>query len=182
MLVLILFLVACGSKEIESNMSQKVPEFDFTTQENEKLGLKDLKGEWWIADFIFTKCTTVCLPMTANMSKLQDQLKNEGLDVQIISFTVDPANDSPGVLKKYAQVYDADFSMWSFLTGYEFEEIKEFSENAFYSEVSRARDSDQINHGVRFYLVNPDGEIIKYYDGIDMDEVKTIIDDLKKVL
>lgn len=181
-IVFVLFLVACGGKEIETNMSGEVKDFEFTTQENEKLGLKDLEGEWWIADFIFTKCTTVCLPMTSNMSQLQDLLDEEGIDVQLISFTVDPGNDSPEVLKKYAESYDADLSNWSFLTGYEFETIKDLSVNSFRSELQENPGSDQVTHGIRFFLVNPNGEVIKNYYGIDMNEVKTIVDDLKKVI
>lgn len=181
MLVLVLFLVACGG-EIETNMSGTVEDFEFTTQGNETLSSNDLEGKWWVADFIFTKCTTVCLPMTTNMSQLQDLLKEEGIDVQLVSFTVDPENDSPEVLKKYAESYEADLSNWSFLTGYEYETIKELSVNSFRSEVQENPGSDQITHGIRFFLVNPDGEVIKNYYGIDMDEVKIIVDDLKKVL
>lgn len=60
----------------------------------------DLKGKVWIADFIFTSCETVCLPMTSNMTKLQQQLKDEGItDVEFVSFSVDPEIDKPDVLK-----------------------------------------------------------------------------------
>lgn len=182
MLIIAAFLAGCGGEDIESNMSEEVADFEFITQDNEKLGLKDLKGEWWVADFVFTNCTTVCLPMTSNMSQLQDLLDEEGINVQLITFTVDPKVDTPEVLKKYAETYDADLSNWSFLTGYEFETIKELSVGSFRSEVQENPGSNQITHGVRFFLVNPDGEIIKNYYGIDMNEVKTIVDDLKKVI
>lgn len=181
-LIIVIFLVACGGQEIETNMSEEIADFEFTTQDNEKLGLNDLEGKWWVADFVFTKCTTVCLPMTSNMSQLQDLLDEEGMDVQLVTFTVDPENDTPEVLKKYAESYDADLSNWSFLTGYDYETIKELSVGSFRSEVQENPGSDQITHGVRFFLVNPDGEVIKNYYGIDMKEVETIVDDLKKVL
>ena len=182
-LVIVIFLAACGGKEIETNMSEEVADFEFTTQDNEKLGLKDLEGEWWVADFVFTKCVTVCLPMTTNMSQLQDLLDEEGIDdVQLVSFTVDPENDTPEVLKKYAESYDADLSNWSFLTGYDFDTIKELSVGSFRSELQENPGTDQVTHGVRFFLVNPNGEVIKNYFGVDMKEVETIVDDLKKVL
>jgi len=181
MLSLVLFLAACGG-EIESNISGTVEEFEFTTQDNETFSSSDLEGQWWVADFIFTNCTTVCLPMTTNMSELQELLAEEGMDIQLVSFTVDPDYDSPEVLKEYAESYQADLSNWSFLTGYEFETIQELSVNSFRSEAEQLPDTDQVMHGVRFFLVNPDGEVIKHYYGIDMDEVETIVDDLKIVL
>lgn len=183
--VLILLLVACGGeyREINPNMSEKVANFSFTTQNNEQLSLDDLKGEWWIADFIFTSCTTVCLPMTNNKSILQKKLRDNNLDVQLISFSVDPDFDSPEVLKEYAEQYDADFSNWSFLTGYDFQTIKELSIKSFRSLVQApGRGTDQVTHGTGFMLVTPDGKYIKSYNGLDAKEMDLIVEDLNKIL
>ncbi|MCF3943040.1 SCO family protein [Oceanobacillus alkalisoli] len=178
----VVLLAACG-EEIEPNMEGEVADFSFTTQANETLSLDDLRGEWWIADFIFTNCTTVCLPMTTNMADLQSKLKEEDLDVQLVSFSVDPDYDSPEVLIEYAKEYDADFSNWSFLTGYDFETIKELSMNSFRSVVEQAAPGDdQVTHGTSFFLVNPDGEIIKRYSGVDNNEMDLIVEDLRLVL
>lgn len=182
--IAILFLVGCGKGEIESNMPEDsvVTDFEFTTQDEEKLSLEDLKGEWWIADFIFTNCTTVCIPMTSNMVTLQDMMAEAELDAQLISFSVDPDVDTPEVLKNYAAGYGADLSNWTFLTGYDFETIKDLSIGSFYSDLREEPDSDQVTHGTRFYLVNPEGQVIKSYMGMDIDDVNSIIEDLKKVL
>ncbi|HLR08917.1 MAG TPA: SCO family protein [Bacillota bacterium] len=180
---LLSILASCGGEDIDSNMSKKVQDFEFTTQDNETLSLDDLKGEWWVADFIFTNCTTVCLPMTTNMSKLQDKMEEENLDAQLVSFSVDPERDTPDVLKEYAKDYDADLDNWTFLTGYDFQTIKELSIKSFQSLLEEApEDSDQVTHGTRFYLVNPEGKVIKFYNGTDADAIDDIIADLKKVL
>lgn len=180
-LSLILLLTACGGYPIETNMSQEVADFNFTTQDNGNLGLKDLEGEWWIADFIFTNCTTVCLPMTYNMSQLQTKLKEENLDVKLVSFSVDPEFDSPEVLKKYGESYDADFTNWTFLTGYDFNTIKELSIKSFKSLVVEPKDDDQVMHGTSFFLVSPEGEVIKNYSGTDVKEMDLIVADLKEL-
>src|SRR5690625_4282451 len=116
-------------------MTEKVAAFTFTTQDNDDLRLHDLKCEWWVAYFIFTNCTTVCLPMTTNMAELQNKLNEQDLNAQRISFSVDPDYDSPEVLKEYGEGYGADFSNWSFLTGYDFETIKEFRTDEHTSEL-----------------------------------------------
>lgn len=182
MIVLTIFLVACG-EELETNMSKEVTDFEFTTQDKESLSLEDLKGEWWIADFIFTNCTTVCLPMTSNMAKLQDKMKDEELDAQLVSFSVDPEYDTPEVLKAYAKSYQADLDNWTFLTGYDFQTIKDLSVKSFMSALEKPPEgSDQVMHGTRFYLVNPEGEVVKNYKGVESESIEQIIKDLKIVL
>src|SRR5690625_4411260 len=132
-IAIFLFFVACGEYRIETNMSQEVQDFEFYNQNNELFALEDLKGTLWIADFMYTNCYLVCPTMTANMARIQIKLKEENLTdkVEIISFSVDPDYDKPDVLKEYAESYQVDLSNWNFLTGYEFETIKDLSINSF---------------------------------------------------
>lgn len=179
---LLLLLTACGGYNIETNMSRDVEAFEFTTQDNVTLSHEDLEGEWWIADMIFTNCTTVCLPMTSNMSLLQDKIKEENLDVQLVSFSVDPDYDTPEVLREYAEEYDADLDNWTFLTGYDFETIKEISIKTFQAPlIEPPEGDDQVTHGTSFYLVSPEGEVLKKYNGVQSDETDVIMGDLRRV-
>jgi protein SCO1/2 len=182
LIVSILILSACGGEPIETNMSEDVQDFEFTTQDNETLRLDDLKGDYWIADFIFTNCETECLPMTSNMSYLQDELAEEGIDVQFVSFSIEPDYDTPEVLREYGESFGADFNNWHFTTGYDFETIKNFAISSFKSLVVEAAEgTDQITHAISFYLVNPDGEVIKSYNGLNHSEMDSIINDMKKI-
>ncbi len=73
-------------------------------------------GQVCIADVIFTRCAGQCLIMSAHMKELQAALP-AGSPVKLVSFTTDPAFDTPAVLKKYAGRYDAQDGQWIFLTG-----------------------------------------------------------------
>ncbi|WP_028782595.1 SCO family protein [Thalassobacillus devorans] len=177
----LLFLSAC-SQEIEGNMSRDVQDFSAVNQDGEKRSLEDYKGQYWVADFVFTNCDTVCPPMTANMSRLQTMMEEENIkDVQLVSFSVDPKNDTPEALKEFGNKFSADYDNWDFLTGYKFEEVRELSIKSFQSMLEDVPDSDQMSHGTRFYLVNPEGEVIKHYKGTQADSMKDILEDLKKV-
>ncbi|MGM8213148.1 SCO family protein [Virgibacillus sp. W0430] len=181
-LIFILLLAACGNQEIESNMSESIPNFEATTQDNEQINLQDFEGEWWIADLIFTNCTTVCLPMTSNMKKLQDKLNENDLEAHFVSLTVDPENDSPEVLTDYANEYGADLSNWTFLTGYNFNAIKELSIKTFKSMLQEPLpDDDQVTHGTKFFLIDPSGKVIKHYSGMEAETIDAIVEDLKRV-
>lgn len=180
-LLMTFFLVSCGNKlPIETNMNETVADFQFTTQDNESLALEDLEGTWWIADFIFTNCTTVCLPMTSNMASLQEQLEQQQIPIQLISFSVDPEYDTPDVLKEYGESYGASFKNWTFLTGYEFQEVKELSIKSFRAPLKAPEPgSDQFLHDSRFFLVDPEGNIVKGYDGVQPSGLEEIISDLQ---
>lgn len=180
-ILFILLLTSCTpTLPIETDKIGKVTPFSFTTQDDESFSHDDLAGTWWIADFIFTNCRTACLPMTANMAKLQEHLiKAEISDVQLLSFSVDPDFDSPDVLKEYGEGYGADFSRWTFLTGYDFKTIKELSVKSFRAFLQEPEPgSDQFTHDTRLFLVDPEGNIVKGYSGLESESVDQIMDDI----
>jgi len=179
-LFLIVILSACSDElPIETNMKETVADFSFTNQDEETISRDDLTGEWWIADFVFTNCETVCIPMTSNMVGLQKKLEEEDIPMQIISFSVDPDYDSPDVLKEYADEYDANLDNWDFLTGYDFETIRKLSIKSFRAPLKEpAYGSDQVTHDVRFFLVDPEGNIVKGYKGIEKKTIDTLLDDI----
>ncbi|HLR80155.1 MAG TPA: SCO family protein [Bacillota bacterium] len=179
LLLFVLFVSACGD-QYNGDFSYEVQDFTFTNQDGEKVSKSDLEGEFWVADFIFTNCTTVCPPMTSNMANLQDQLKEAGLeDVRLVSFSVDPERDKPETLKAYAAKRGGTFENWDLLTGYDFETIKEFSVKSFKSAVEQLPDSDQIMHGTSFFIVTPEGNAIKNYDGRKAANMEKIVEDIQ---
>lgn len=179
-LFLIVVLSACSDElPIETNMKETVADFSFTNQDKKNVSRDDLVGEWWIADFIFTNCETVCIPMTSNMVGLQNDLEEKDIPMQIVSFSVDPDYDSPDVLKEYANEYDANLDNWDFLTGYDFETIRKLSIKSFRAPLKEpAYGSDQVTHDVRFFLVDPEGNIVKGYKGIEKETIDTLLDDI----
>src|SRR5699024_10973334 len=134
-------------EESETNMSANVADIAFSTQDKGNSRSDALEGKWWVAPFIFTNCTTVCLPMTSNMSVLQDNMTEAELDAQLASCSVAPDYDTPEVLQEYADEYDADLDNWTFLTGYDFQTIKELSIKSFRSMLAEAQPGDdQVTH------------------------------------
>ncbi|HZW68082.1 MAG TPA: SCO family protein [Pseudogracilibacillus sp.] len=182
----VLFIAACGgddyeSKNVDPNLSDNVGNFSGLNEAGEEFSVADLQGHWWVADFIFTNCTTVCLPMTSNMVTLQGMLEDEGLDdVKLLSFSVDPDNDTPEVLTDYANEYGADLNRWTFLTGYDFETIQNYSLETFKSLVDAPDEGDdQVEHGTRFFLIDPEGNIKSHYSGMNSEELEAIVNDIK---
>jgi protein SCO1/2 len=88
------------------------------SQEGKRVRLLDLftSGGPVVLDFIYGTCTTICPVLSANFTNFQRKLGDGSAKVQLISISIDPENDTPGVMKKYLRNYRAKPG-WDFLTG-----------------------------------------------------------------
>ena len=175
----LIFLSACGANE---QAKKKITPFSFTNQEAQPFGLNELTDSIWIADFIFTKCETVCQPMTSEMAFLQKKFDDEGIQVEFVSFTVDPSVDSPKVLKSYVEDFTSDLSNWHLLTGYSQDEIEIFAREQFQTIVQKPKSANQVIHGTNFYLIDQQGVLINEYNYFDDTYVDEMIKDIKYLL
>ncbi|CAM4061068.1 SCO family protein [Lederbergia lenta] len=179
LLSIVLILSACSSEK----RGTPIEDFNYTNQDGEPFGLKDLEGKVWLADFVYTYCPKECPLMTLHMSQIQQDVIDAGLeDVQFVSFSIDPEIDSPEVLKAYGEGFDADFSTWHFLTGYSQEEIEDYAPKNFKTIVKKPRDDDTVIHGLDFYLMNKQGEIIGNYPAYEDVPFKQILKDIKSAV
>ncbi len=164
-------------------MSATVTDFKFTDQHNEVFSSEQLKDDWWIAYFFYTNCKMVCPQTTANILDVQEALSNDGLTPPIIGFSVDPDYDTPDVLQDFVESYGAHFDNMSFLTGYDFNTIKELSNESFQTVLDGGGPEDHAYaHSTSFFLINPEGEVIKWYDGLSKQDFENLIEDAKKVM
>jgi cytochrome oxidase Cu insertion factor (SCO1/SenC/PrrC family) len=93
-----------------------VADFTLTNQDGQITTLADFTNRVWVADIIFTRCAGPCPRLTGQMRSLQNLLPADSA-AKLVTLTTDPEFDSPAVLKKYGQRFNADFSRWTFLTG-----------------------------------------------------------------
>jgi len=153
-----------------------IPEFEFIDSEGRDIGLTNLKGKVWVADFIFTTCTMACPIMTGNMNTIHKKYKKND-DLRLVSISVYPEYDTPEVLKKYASQYQADTDTWHFLTGNE-STVKEVIKDGF-----KIGDyEDIIFHSEKFALVDKNGMIRAYYNGMKTEDMKKLKKDIDNLL
>ncbi|WP_088041967.1 SCO family protein [Bacillus sp. EAC] len=173
-------LSGCGNK-IQDPLNWDLEKFTYKDQEGKTFGSNDLKGKVWLTDFIFTSCETVCPPMTANFSKLQRKAAEKKLNVDFVSFSIDPEVDTPNLLKTYANKFDADLNNWHFLTGYSQNTIEKFVSENFKTIVKKPENNSQVIHGTKFYLIDQKGKIVKDYSGVSNVQFDEILSDIEKL-
>lgn len=179
-----------GDQKIETNdvtsLNWMVPSFAYTNQDGKSFNSQTLQGKVYLVDFLFTRCPDVCPPLTANMAKVQQEAKKSGVDLQFVSFTVDPTWDQPAQLKNFGDIFHADYSTWNFLTGYTPEEVQKLGKETFKQEIkqisgTKPKEPVAFQHPTTFYLVDGTGKIRKMYDGMAPNP-KQIVEDAKHIL
>ena len=98
--------------------SAKIPNTRILDQNGKQLNFYNdlIKGQTVAINFIFTTCTTVCPPLTATFRKVQQTASERGLDVKLVSVSVDPVIDTPERLRAFAEKFKAGQG-WTFVTG-----------------------------------------------------------------
>jgi cytochrome oxidase Cu insertion factor (SCO1/SenC/PrrC family) len=104
--------------ESYSFSAAKIPQARVLDQNGKQLNFYNdlIKGKSVAINFIFTSCTAICPPLTATFRKVQQEARTRGLDVQLISVSVDPTVDTPERLKEFAKKFQAEPG-WTFVTG-----------------------------------------------------------------
>lgn len=107
-----------ATNETPSFSSLKIPNSLVADQNGKQLDFYTdlIKGKIVAINFIFTTCTASCPPLTATFRKVQQDAAQRGLDVKLISISVDPTVDTPERLLAFAQKYNAEPG-WTFVTG-----------------------------------------------------------------
>lgn len=150
-------LLVCGCGEDEPPLPEMVPISDFTLvdQSGAELSSRALRGKVWVADMMFTSCPEICPVMSTHMANLHRRVTHP--EVRFVSISVDPAVDTPEVLREYASRYGADTSRWSFLTGSP-EDVERVVYRSFRLPMGERMDRDDgtydILHTARFLLVD----------------------------
>jgi protein SCO1/2 len=136
----------------------EVPQFTLVAETGQPFDSRTMDGHVWVADFIFTTCDGPCPMMSSTMRRLQDQTATEFPELRFVSFTVDPARDTPPVMAEYAKRYRRDPNRWFFLTGDQ-AALHNLSLDGF-----KLQSVDgSMTHSTRFVLVDRQRRIRGYY-------------------
>lgn len=163
----------------------KIGSFSLKNQDGETITLDEVKGKVHVAEYFFTHCQSICPIMNVQMQRVHKKFK-ENDNVKILSFTVDPVNDTIERMKWYANKHGATGNNWHFLTG-DKEALYEVARKSYFvlkpAEARNLGDagSDFI-HTNNFVLVDQKLRIRGYYDGTDPKEVDKLMHDIELLL
>ncbi len=170
-----------NGQEVQDTLYHTIQAFEFVNQEGKVISEKTFEDKIYVCDFIFTTCPSICPLMSKQMQRVQEAYPEENR-LYFLSHTVDPAQDSVPVLKKYADRYEANDERWHFVTG---EKAKLYEMGLKNYLVTM--DEDQAApggflHSAAFILVDKQKRIRGLYNGTDEKEVDRLIADIEILL
>jgi protein SCO1/2 len=154
-----------------------IPDFKFINQRGDSVSNTDFLGNITVVDYFFARCPGICPKLSTQLQRVQDKYKKLK-DFKILSFTVDPENDSVKVLADYARQYGANDSIWQFLTGNK-KELYDIARNGYYLVASEGDGGpEDFIHSEKIVLIDKQGRIRGYYDGTRPGSVDTLITEI----
>lgn len=155
--------------------------FEFYNQNGDTITNETLKGKVYIADFFFTRCPSICVPMAVQMKRIYDKYENDDR-VLLLSHSIDTRGDSIPVLKAYEQKLGVAANKWHFVTGKTKDIYKMAKQYMVYAEEKEDAPGGYEHNGM-FALVDKQGQIRSFCtDGTKDWVVDQFIEDIDKLL
>ena len=163
---------------VDLPLQYRLPGFTLTNQFGEPVTLEDFRGKVWVADIIFTRCAGPCPVMTRKLSEVQAALPRSSR-ARLVTLTTDPEYDTPAVLKRFGQRFDADFARWSFLTGRK-DQITRLAVDGLKlialpkDPAQRESDADLFIHSELFVVVDKRGNVRAAFESYQPDALEKV--------
>ena len=159
----------------------QLTDFHLVERDGRSRSLEDLKGEIWFAGFFFTDCRGPCPALISQMVELSRAVLRTKGRVRVVGISVDPENDTPERLRDYAKRMGVGDNFW-LLTG-PLPEVFRIAREGFKLAVEEnppaaVPQAGKMLHSTKVALVDGQGRIRGYYDGMGGDLLARALPDL----
>lgn len=173
------FIVSCNhedKKEKDNNLITDTSIFNihstWKTQHNEEVVLSDLRGKVLVMVMIYTTCKAACPRLVADMRSIEKQIPEKQLNnIQFVLVSIDPENDTPDRLLKFAINNKMDKAHWLFLQGNK-SSTQEFA-NVLAVKYKKISPVD-FSHSNIISVFDPNGDLVFQQEGLGVNNKNTI--------
>lgn len=158
--------------------SPEVPDVLLEDSKGEKFTFSDYRGQYILVTYIYATCGDVCPLVEMNFNKIYTQLppKILGKKIQLLSISFDPAQDTPEMLEHHREMYEADGVYWKMARVPNQKELDLLLEQ---SGVIVLPIENGFEHNAAFYLINPEGQLIRIFN---FDSPNEVVKELREII
>ena len=193
LLVLFLTLISCqtrpvaplpiiGNRDIVNGdtIYHTIKDFEFINQENEIITPETFKDKYYVVDFFFTFCPTICPIVKKQTLKIYNKFEDDPR-LLLISHGLDTKRDNVPALKKYADALEVSAEKWHFVTG-DKDLIYEMADNYFIAAAENPEAPGGFDHSGKLILVDKNRHIRSFCEGTDAKDVDRFIIDIQNLM
>jgi protein SCO1/2 len=163
--------------------THRIGSFSLMSQTGSAFTDRDLAGRVHIASFIYTRCSAVCPTLVANLRRVDRAVADPRL--RLVSYSVTPDLDTPGVLADFGREHSLDPARWSLVTG-DRSQIYRLARESYFADDDRIRatiaEPGAFLHTEKVVLVDRDGRLRGVYDATQGFEMDKLIADAIRLL
>lgn len=144
----------------------------WTTQNNQEIELKELKGNVLVMVMIYTTCKIACPRLVADMRGIEQQIPEAKKGkVKLVLVSIDPETDTPERLKAFSIENEMESDQWVFLRGSE-EDTREFAAvlAVNYKKISPM----DFSHSNIISVFDQAGELVHQQEGLGINNKETV--------
>ncbi|MGV8880077.1 MAG: SCO family protein [Sphingobacteriaceae bacterium] len=167
-------------KEIADTTYHHLSDFKLWNQYNDSVTLQSFDKKIIVAGFFYSQGPPLCEDINKNIEKIATNYSKNSI-ISFLSITVDPARDSVGALKIYADRFNADKVNWQFLTG-DTATIYPLATKGFMVNAVAGGEKSELIFSEMLVLVDFSKRIRGYYNGTSTAEVARLNDEIKVLI
>lgn len=168
-----------GDKWQRDTVFHQLKNYSFSSQTGRFIGQQDLKDGLYVTSFFYTACRQDCAKRNSQLTRVQEKFRLEPR-VRLVSYTVNPMQDSVSVLERYAEQYGAIAGKWFFLTGDKNKLNRLLTEE--YRLPMLVEEGPSIQHSQQLFLVDRNDRVRGIYDGTKAREIDRLITEITVLL
>jgi protein SCO1 len=165
--------------QVEKQITHKISGFQFLNQDSQTICLESVKGKIHIANFMFTRCGSICPMMMENIKLFSDKFQSD-TNIILLSYSVTPWEDSVSQLNWYKKQKEISNPNWHFLTGNQ-TDIYKLARQSYFAEedFGYTKDSSDFLHTEHILLIDKNLRIRGIYNGTIQLDIQQMVKDVE---
>lgn len=157
----------------------QIPDFNFVDQNGESITQENLQGQIYVAGFFFSTCPGICPAVRSKLKSVQNAFIDDP-NIKIVQHSIRPTNDTPAVLRAYAQENGIISDKWYLLTG-DKDKIYSLAKSAYFAseDLGNIQNTNDFLHTESLLLIDEKRHIRGIYNGLNAASVNDLITDIK---
>lgn len=167
------------SESPELQRFHRVPDFELTNQEGQRVTQESVAGKIYVASFFFSTCPGICPMLRSKLAAVQERFMADD-SVVILAHSIRPSTDTLEILQAYARDNGIKAAKWHLLTG-DKDAIYALARNAYFADEDLGNPASNSNflHTENLLLVDQNRHIRGVYNGLSSSSVENLIEDIQ---